>query len=102
MEIVTTGVEESGCAVNWTTSTFQEAPKSRFCLATANGSIPLAAVKLGNNDDDQKNAEFELDTQNGDSVPNVIVGDKLDARKGANSGKADCGAPLLISARFHR
>ena len=31
-----------------------------------------------------------------DSVPNVIVGDKLDARKGANSGKADCGAPLLI------
>jgi hypothetical protein len=73
-----------------------------FCLATANGSIPLAAVKLGNNDDDQKNAEFELDTQNGDSVPNVIVGDKLDARKGANSGKADCGAPLLISARFHR
>jgi hypothetical protein len=37
-----------------------------------------------------------------DSVPNVIVGDKLDARKGANSGKADCGAPLLISARFQR
>jgi hypothetical protein len=73
-----------------------------FCLATSSGSIPLAAVRLSSNDDDQKNAEFELDTQNGDSVPNVMVGNHLEARKGSNGGKADCMAPLLITARFHR
>jgi hypothetical protein len=73
-----------------------------FCLATSSGSIPLAAVKVGHNDDEQRSAEFELESQNGDSVPNVAAGDKLEARKGASSGKADCGAPLLISASFHR
>jgi hypothetical protein len=73
-----------------------------FCLATSNGSIPLAAVKLGHHDDEQRSAEFEFESQNGDNVPNVVAGDKLEARNGANSGKADCSAPLLISARFHR
>jgi hypothetical protein len=73
-----------------------------FCLATSNGSVALAAVKLSNHDEDQKKAEFELDSQNGDSVPNVVVGNKLEARQGGSSGRADCGAPLLISARFHR
>ena len=73
-----------------------------FCLATSSGSIPLDAVKLGHNDDEQRSAEFELESHNGDSVPKVVAGDKLEARKGASSGKADCSAPLLISARFHR
>jgi hypothetical protein len=73
-----------------------------FCLATSNGSVPLAAVKLSNREDDQKSAQFEIDSQNGDSVPNAVVGNKLEARQGGSSGKADCGAPLLISARFHR
>jgi hypothetical protein len=73
-----------------------------FCLATSKGSVPLAAVKLSNHDDDRKNAQFELDSQNGDMVPKVVVGNKLESRQGGSSGKADCSAPLLISARFHR
>jgi hypothetical protein len=70
-----------------------------FCLATMNGSIPLAVRKLSGSDDDRKAVEFEL---NGGGAPDVMAGDKLESRKGGSGGKADCTAPLLISAKFHR
>ena len=73
-----------------------------FCLATSNGTIPLAAVKIGTHNDGQKNAQFELDTENGDQVPDVVAGNKLEARNGTNAGMADCSKPLLISATFQR
>jgi hypothetical protein len=68
-----------------------------FCLATSGGDIPLGSVKVHQNNQNQKVAEVELESQDGDKVPNVVVGDRLEARKGA-----DCSAPLLIKARFHR
>jgi hypothetical protein len=46
-------------------------------------------------------AEFELNSALGQSVPNVMAGDTLEARQGAMAASmADCGAPLLVSATF--
>jgi len=73
-----------------------------FCLATSNEDIPLDAAKIGTHHDGQKNAQFELDTENGDKVPDVVAGNKLEARNGSNDGMADCSKPLLISATFQR
>ncbi|SRR6266536_67552 len=75
-----------------------------FCLVTRSGSTPLAAPQIvagmgmGTGQDV---AEFELNSEMGQAVPNVVAGDKLEARQGAMaSGMADCGAPLLVSATF--
>lgn len=73
-----------------------------FCLATSNGEVPLALKQISRNDDDQRSVEFELESQNGDVVPNVVVGDSLEARHGGNNGQADCSAPLIITAKFRR
>ena len=60
-----------------------------FCLATSKGEVPLALKQISRNDDDQRSVEFELESQNGDVVPNVVVGDSLEARHGGNNGQAD-------------
>jgi hypothetical protein len=71
-----------------------------FCLVKPSGSMPLAAPQamLASG---QEVAQFELNTESGQPVPNVVVGDKFEARQGATAaGTADCGAPLLLSATF--
>jgi hypothetical protein len=75
-----------------------------FCLVTPSGSMPLAAPQIvsqmGMNTGEDV-AEFELNSAMGQAVPNVVAGNKLEARQGAMaSGMADCGAPLLVSATF--
>lgn len=68
-----------------------------FCLVKPTGTTPLAAPQT----DAQGVAQFELNTQTGQTVPRVNTGDKLEARQGAmSSGTADCSAPLLVSATF--
>jgi hypothetical protein len=68
-----------------------------FCLVKPTVTTPLAAPQT----DAQGVAQFELNTQNGQTVPRVNSGDKLEARQGAmSSGTADCSAPLLVSATF--
>jgi hypothetical protein len=76
-----------------------------FCLVTSSGTVPLAVGVIGRNEEDEleepDEAEFELDSEKGQTVPAVAVGDKLEARQGATmSGTADCSATLLISATF--
>jgi hypothetical protein len=75
-----------------------------FCLVKASGSMPLAApqIVMGMGTGmGQEVAEFELNSGMGQAVPNVVAGDKLEARQGAMvSGMADCGAPLLVAATF--
>ncbi len=71
-----------------------------FCLVTGSGSTPLAAPQTVPGQM-QDIASFELKAEAGQAVPNVVSGNKLEAREGAMpSGMADCGAPLLMSAIF--
>jgi len=68
-----------------------------FCLVKPTVTTPLAAPQT----DAQGVTQFELNTQNGQTVPRVNSGDKLEARQGAmSSGTADCSARLLVSATF--
>ncbi len=70
-----------------------------FCLVTSSGSMALAVAKTGSNDGNE--AQFELDSKKGQTVPTVVAGNKLEARQGATTGgTADCSAPLLASATF--
>jgi hypothetical protein len=68
-----------------------------FCLVKSSMTIPLAAPETNT----QGVALFELNTQNGQTVPRVNVGDKIEARQGATaSAGTNCTAPLLASATF--
>jgi hypothetical protein len=71
-----------------------------FCLVSGTVTTPVAIgkVKL---EGQLKVAEFGLDTNNGDTVPNVASGDKIEAHKGVSAGAADCSKPLLVSVAFH-
>jgi hypothetical protein len=76
-----------------------------FCLVTQSGSMPLAAAPItggmGMGMGTDEVAEFEADSVAGQAVPNVVAGNKLEARQGTMaSGMADCAAPLLVSAIF--
>lgn len=66
-----------------------------FCLASG-GTTTLQAVAPVELIVGVKIAQFELDTEFGDTVPSVAVGDVLEAHQGT----ADCSAPLLVSATF--
>jgi hypothetical protein len=70
-----------------------------FCLVCGTVDTPVATgkVKLKGQ---LKVAEFELDTNDGDVVPNVALADKIEARKGVSAGAADCSKPLLVSVTF--
>lgn len=66
-----------------------------FCLdsggtTTLQATAPVAQVAGVNI------AQFELDTEVGDIVPDVAVGDGFEAHQGTD----DCTAPLLVSAKF--
>jgi hypothetical protein len=68
-----------------------------FCLMKPTMTIPLAAPETNG----LGVAQFEVNTQNAQTVPRVNVGDKIEARQGATaSGAADCSALLLASATF--
>ena len=78
-------------------SNFPSGKAISFCLSKPTVRIPLAAPDTNA----QGVAQFELNTQSGQTVPTVNVGDKIEARQGATTaGSADCTAPLLISATF--
>jgi hypothetical protein len=67
-----------------------------FCLAQGSGSKPLAVSQIN-----MSMVQFTLNTQSGQMVSKVNVGDTLEARQGATgSGMADCSAMLLVSASF--
>jgi hypothetical protein len=70
-----------------------------FCLVSGTVTTPVAIgkVKL---EGQLKVAEFGLDTNASDVVPNVASGDKIEARKGVSAGAADCNKPLLVSGTF--
>jgi hypothetical protein len=70
-----------------------------FCLVSGTRTTPVATgkVKL---EGQLKVAEFGLDTNDDDVVPQVASGDKMEARKGISAGAADCSKPLLISVTF--
>lgn len=76
-----------------------------FCLTNAAGTTALAVGVIGQNDEneveDADEAEFGLDSQKGQTVPNVAVGDKLEAHQGTGAnGAASCTGALIISATF--
>jgi hypothetical protein len=78
-------------------SNFPSGTAISFCLVKPSMTIPLAAPDTNA----QGVAQFELNTQNGQTVPRVNVGDKIEAREGATaSGSTDCTALLLASATF--
>jgi hypothetical protein len=65
---------------------------------TVTTPVAIGKVKL---EGQIKVAEFGLDTNDGDMVPNVASGDKIEAHKGVSAGAADCSKPLLVTATFH-
>ena len=76
-----------------------------FCLVHGTTTTPLAVGVTGQGDEpgeieDADEAEFGLDTQHGQTVPAVVVGDKLEGHQGAGSSGADCTTPAIISATF--
>lgn len=78
-------------------SNFPSGTAISFCLLKSTVRTPLGAPDTNA----QGVAQFELNTQSGQTVPTVNVGDRIEARQGAtSSGSADCAAPLLISASF--
>jgi len=71
-----------------------------FCLVRMSGTMALAAPPAMD-ESGQVVAQFVMNSQNGQGVPSVSAGDRLEARQGATSaGSADCMAPLLLSATF--
>jgi len=70
-----------------------------FCLMHGGQTIPLAAgiIQL---QDQGRQAEFHIRTDEGNSPPNVHAGDVLQARDGANVTTADCSRPLLAAGMF--
>jgi hypothetical protein len=70
-----------------------------FCLTQGGNTIPLAVgiIQLEGQD---RVAELHIRTDNGQTPPNVQVGNVLQARDGANGSLADCSRPLLVTATF--
>ena len=69
-----------------------------FCLVQGGSTVPLAVGVV--QEEDQRKAQFELRSDQGQSVPNVQVGNMLQARDGANGNMADCTRPLILAATF--
>jgi hypothetical protein len=69
-----------------------------FCLVQGISTIPLAVGII--QEEDERKAEFELRSDEGQNPPNVQVGNILQARDGANGNMADCTRPLLLAATF--
>ncbi len=70
-----------------------------FCLMRGNSTMPLAVGIIGLQEEERE-AEFELRSDEGQNPPNVQAGDVLQARDGANGNMADCLRPLLVAGTF--
>jgi len=70
-----------------------------FCLIQGFNTIPLA-VGIIHLQDQRRQAEFHIRTDEGRNPPNVQAGDVLQARDGGNAGIADCSRPLLVAGMF--
>lgn len=70
-----------------------------FCLMQGGQTIPLA-VGIIQLQDQRREAEFHIRTDQGQNPPNVQAGDVLQARDGANVTMADCSRPLLVAGTF--
>jgi len=69
------------------------------CLVQGGQTIPLA-VGIIQLQDQRREAEFHIRTDQGQTPPNVQIGDVLQARDGANVTMADCSRPLLVAGTF--
>jgi len=70
-----------------------------FCLVQGNRVIPLA-VGIVRVEDQRKEAEFHIRTDDGQNPPDVKIGDVLRAHDGANGNVPDCSNPLLVTGTF--
>jgi hypothetical protein len=70
-----------------------------FCLVQGGNTIPLA-VGIIHLEGTDRVAELHIRTDNGQTPPNVQVGNVLQARDGANGSLADCSRALLVTATF--
>jgi hypothetical protein len=70
-----------------------------FCLTQGFNTIPLA-VGIVHMQDQRREAEFHIRTDEGRNPPNAQIGDVLQARDGANASVPDCSRPLLLSGTF--
>jgi hypothetical protein len=73
-----------------------------FCLVTSAGTQRLRVSRV-HLEAGIKVAELDLDTNNGNVVPNVHAGDRIQTRQARNApfnSNPTCGSPLLVSATF--
>ena len=70
-----------------------------FCLVRGGQTIPLA-VGVVQLQDQGREAEFHISTDQGQNPPSVQAGDVLQAGDGANVTLADCSRPLLVAGTF--
>jgi hypothetical protein len=70
-----------------------------FCLVRGGQTIPVA-VGIIQLQDQRREADFQIRTDQGQNPPGVQVGDVLQARDGANVNMADCSRPLLVAGTF--
>ena len=70
-----------------------------FCLMHGGQTIPLA-VGVVQPQDQGREAEFHIRTDQGQNPPSVQAGDVLQAHDGANVTTADCSRPLLVAGTF--
>ena len=70
-----------------------------FCLMRGGQTIPLG-VGIIQLQDQGREAELHIRTDEGQNPPNVHAGDVLQARDGANVTMADCSRPLLVAGTF--
>src|SRR5262249_22485920 len=70
-----------------------------FCLVQGANTIPLA-VGIVRLEEQRREADFHIRTDDGQNPPNVQAGDVLQARDGANGNMPDCSRPLVVAATF--
>lgn len=73
-----------------------------FCLVRSSGTLRLHRSKV-HLESGIKVAELDLDTNDGNTVPDVHVGDRIEthqARVAPFNPTPTCGSPLLVSAKF--
>ena len=70
-----------------------------FCLMQGGRTVPLA-VGIIFVEQQRREAEFHIRTDDGQMPPNVQAGDVLQARDGANANLPDCSRRLLVAGMF--
>lgn len=73
-----------------------------FCLVRSTGTTRLKVARV-HLESGIKVAELDLDTNNGNVVPHIQAGDRLQTRQSRTApfnSNPTCGSPLLVSATF--